>query len=116
MTKAAARGLTNVLPGGRPGNPDSDADWFVTDWMDTARSQQVLSFQQHSWPEMLAEIRAAAGWRRYPMRLAAPLARVTLKRRAAYRNAPWRYANPWGAIRTEMGEPLSDVSDCAPVS
>ena len=48
---------------GRPGDPDSDADWFVTDWMDTARSQQVLSFQEHSWPYMLAEMRAAAGWR-----------------------------------------------------
>ena len=113
---AAARGLTNVLPGGRPGDPDSDADWFVTDWMDTARSQRLLSSQQHSWPDMLAEMRAAAGWRRYPMRLAAPLARMVLKRRAAYRNAPGRYANPWGAIRAEMGEPLSDVSDCVPVS
>ena len=71
---AAARGLTNVLPEGRPGDPRSDADWFVTDWMDTARSQQLLSFQHHSWPDMLAEMRALAGWRRYPMRLAAPRA------------------------------------------
>ena len=113
---AAARGLTNVLPGGRPGDPHRDADWFVTDWMDTARSQQLLSFQHHSWPDMLAEMRALAGWRRYPMWLAAPFARFVLKRRAAYRNAPGRYANPWGAIRTEMGEPLSDISDCVPVS
>ena len=113
---AAARGLTNVLPGGRPGDPRSDTDWFVTDWMDTARSQQLLSFQQHSWPDMLAEMRAAAGWRRYPMRLVAPLARMVLKRRAAYRNAPGRYANPWSAIRTEMGEPLCAVSDRVPVS
>ena len=113
---AAARGLTNVLPGGRPGNPQSDADWFVTDWMDTARSQRLLSFQQHSWPDMLAEMRALAGWRRYPMQLAAPLARLVLKRRAAYRNAPGRYARPWSAIRSEMGEPLSDLSDRAPVS
>lgn len=105
-----------MLPGGRPGDPDSDADWFVTDWMDTARSQRLLSSQQHSWPDMLAEMRAAAGWRCYPMRLAAPLARMVLKRRAAYRHAPGRYANPWGAIRAEMGEPLSDVSDCVPVS
>jgi D-erythronate 2-dehydrogenase len=113
---AAARGLTDVLPGGRPGDPDSDVDWFVTDWMDTARSQQLLSFQRHSWPDMLAEMRAAAGWRRYPMRLAAPLARLVLKRRAAYRNAPGRYANPWGAIRTELGEPRPDVAERVPVS
>jgi D-erythronate 2-dehydrogenase len=63
---------------------------------------------------MLAEMRAPAGWRRYPTRLAAPLARSVLKRRAAYRNG--RYANTWGAIRTEMGEPLSDISDCVAVS
>ena len=113
---AAARGLTNVLAEGRPGDPHSDADWFVTDWMDTARSQRLLSFQQHSWPDMLAEMRALAGWRRYRVRLAAPLVRLVLKRRAAYRNAPGRYADPWGAIRTEMGEPLSDVSDCMPTS
>jgi D-erythronate 2-dehydrogenase len=113
---AAARGLTDVLPTGRPGDPDSDADWFVTDWMDTARSQQLLSFQQHSWPDMLAEMRAAAGWQRYVMRLVAPLVRVVLKRRAAYRNAPGRYADPWRAIRIEMGEPLADVSECAPIS
>ena len=42
---AAARGLTNVLPAGRPGDPDSDENWFVTDWMDTARAQQALTFQ-----------------------------------------------------------------------
>ncbi len=113
---AAARGLIDVLPTGRPGDPDSDADWFVTDWMDTARSQQLLSFQQHSWPDMLAEMRAAAGWQRYVMRLVAPLVRVVLKRRAAYRNAPGRHADPWGAIRTEMGEPLADISECAPIS
>jgi D-erythronate 2-dehydrogenase len=76
----------------------------------------LLSFQQHSWPGMLAEMRAAAGWRRYPMRLVAPLARMVLKRRAAYRNAPGCYANPWSAIRTEMGEPLYEVSDRVPVS
>jgi len=105
---AAARGLTDVLPGGRPGDPDRDEDWFVTDWMDTSRAQQALEFQHHTWPEMLAEMRAAAGWRRYPMQLVAPVARWFLKRRAAYRNAPGRYADPWGAIRAKLGEPGPD--------
>jgi D-erythronate 2-dehydrogenase len=113
---AGARGLTNVLPGGRPGDPDSDEDWFVTDWMDTTRAQQALSFQHHPWPDMLAEMRALAGWRRYPMRLVAPLARLVLKRRAAYRNAPGRYADPWSAIRTELGEPRPDIRERVPVS
>jgi len=113
---AAARGLTNVLPKGRPGDPDSDEDWFVTDWMDTTRAQQVLSFQHHAWPDMVAEMRTAAGWRRYPMRLVAPIARRVLKRRAAYRNAPGRYSDPWGAIRTELGEPRPDIRGYATVS
>ncbi len=113
---AAARGLINVLPGGRPGDPDSDEDWFVTDWMDTARAQQALSFQHHPWPDMLAEMRALAGWRRYPMRLVAPIARRVLKPRAAYRNAPGRCADPWGAIRTELGEPRPDIRQRVAVS
>ena len=58
---AATRGLVDVLPEGRPGDPDSDDDWFVTDWMDTARAQQVLCFQRHPWPDMLAEMRAGRG-------------------------------------------------------
>ena len=106
---AAAQGLVDVLPGGRPGDPDRDDDWFVTDWMDTARAQQALQFQRHPWPDMLAEMRAAAGWRRHPMRLIAPLARRFLKRRAAYRDSPGRYADPWGAIRAEFGEPRPDT-------
>lgn len=105
---AATRGLTDVLPPGRPGDPDSDQDWFVTDWMDTTHAQRVLSFQHHPWPDMLAEMRAATGWRRYPMQLVVPLARWLLQRRAAYRDAPGRYANPWGAFRAKLGEPRPD--------
>ena len=107
---AAARGLPNVLPTGRPGDPDSDENWFVTDWMDTARAQQLLSFQHHSWPDMLAEMRAAAGWRRYPMRLLAPVVRQLLSRQSAYRHAPCRYADPWGAIRGKLGDPGPDTN------
>jgi D-erythronate 2-dehydrogenase len=105
---AAARGLVDALPGGRPGDPDSDDDWYVTDWMDTTRAQQALQFQRHPWPDMLAEMRASAGWTRYPMRLASPIARQILKRLAAYRDWPGRYADPWGAIRANLGEPRPD--------
>ncbi|GBG36280.1 NAD-dependent epimerase/dehydratase family protein [Mycobacterium montefiorense] len=107
-TLAASRGLVNVLPAGRPGDPDSEDDWYVTDWMDTARAQQALRFQRHPWPDMLAEMRAAAGWQRYPMRLVSPIARQFLKRRDAYRNSSGDYADPWGAIRAEFGEPRPD--------
>jgi nucleoside-diphosphate-sugar epimerase len=107
---AAARGLVDALPAGRPGDPDSDDDWFVTDWMDTARAQQALRFQHHPWPDMLAEMHATAGWRRYPMRLISPLVRRFLKLRAAHRNSPGHYADPWGAIRGKLGEPRPDNS------
>jgi nucleoside-diphosphate-sugar epimerase len=106
---AEASGLVGGLPAGRPGNPGSDTDWFVTDWMDTAPAQETLSFQHHSWSEMLTEMRAKAGWTYYPVRLIAPLARVFLKRRAAYRDTPGPYADPWGAIRARLGEPELDT-------
>ena len=68
-------------PPGRPGNPDSDTDWFVTDWMDTTRAQEALGFQHYSWPDMIAELRAEAGWKRYPGRLIAPVARAVILKR-----------------------------------
>ncbi len=105
---AAGRGLSNVLPAGRPGDPENDENWFVTDWLDTTRAQEALAFQHHSWPQMLDEMRATVGWRRYPMALVAPLVRILLARQAAYRGAPGRYADPWGAIRSRLGDPRPD--------
>ena len=105
---AAAMGLTGTFSTGRPGDPDSNDDWFVTDWMDTTRAQEALAFQQHSWPEMLAEMRANMGWKRYALRPVRPLVKQFLKRRAAYRDAPGRYADPWGVIRAKLGEPRVD--------
>lgn len=97
-TIAAAMGLAGGMPAGRKGNPDSDADWFSTDWMDTARSAEALKFQRVSWPQLLAETADRMGWRRYPARLAAPLAHELLKRRSPYYRYPGRYADPWGVI------------------
>ncbi|BCI54381.1 oxidoreductase [Mycolicibacterium litorale] len=105
---AGARGMAGALPPGRPGDPDRDDAWFITDWMDTARAQEALQFQHHSWPDMLAEMSGQAGLLRYPMRLLAPLARLYVARQSAYRNAPGRYADPWAAIRARLGEPGLD--------
>jgi nucleoside-diphosphate-sugar epimerase len=101
----AAQGMPGLLPVGRPGNPERDDAWYPSYWMDVTRAQQALSFQHHSWPDMLAEMRAITGWKRYPMRLLTPVAREILRRRAAYYNKPGRYADPWGAIRAKLGEP-----------
>jgi nucleoside-diphosphate-sugar epimerase len=102
---AAALGLPGVLPAGRPGDPNDDDGWFLTDWMDTTRAQEALGFQHHSWQSMLAEMSDRMGWKRYLLRLAAPLARVFLARRAAYRDAPGTYADLWGAIAAKLGDP-----------
>jgi nucleoside-diphosphate-sugar epimerase len=95
---AAAMGLVGGIPTGRKGNPDNDADWFGTDWMDTTRSAKALDFQRISWPQLLAETAARMGWRRHPARVIAPLAHALLQRRSPYHRYPGRYADPWGVI------------------
>jgi hypothetical protein len=105
---AAAQGMPNVPPTGRPGNPDNDTDWFPNDWMDVTRAQELLKFQQHSWSDMLAEIRARTGWKRYPMRLVAPVVRQAFKRAGAYRKAPGEYANVWEALGARFGQTSLD--------
>ncbi len=104
----AAMGLVGALPRGRPGDPDDDAAWFATDWMDCATAQELLGHQHRSWPQMLAETAENVGWRRYPLRLVAPLAREYLKRQSPYYRQPGRYAHPWEAVRHRWGPPESD--------
>ena len=111
---AAAGGLSGLADAvrARPGNPESDDDWFINCWMDVGRAQEVLSFQHHSWPDMLAEMREIAGWKGFATRLAAPLARTAMKRQSAYRNWPGKYADPWAALRARYGEPRLNTGSC----
>jgi hypothetical protein len=74
---AAALGVLGGAAGAA-GTPTA-TDWFVTDWMDTTRAQEALKFQHHSWPDMLAELRAEPDGS-YPGRLIAPVARAVMKR------------------------------------
>jgi nucleoside-diphosphate-sugar epimerase len=104
----AALGIPGAIPPGRRGNPDSDTDWFVTDWMDTTRAQEALQFQHYSWSDMMAELSAKFWFTRYWGRLLAPLVREVMKRRSAYWKAPGQYADPWGVIRAKLGEPAPD--------
>ena len=109
---SGARGLRGFAEAtmSRPGNPDSDDDWFLNSWMDTSRAQEALSFQHHSWPDMLAEMRDLAAWKRHAMRLASPLVRAMVKRQAAYRNWPGTFADPWAAMRMRYGETRLDTT------
>jgi nucleoside-diphosphate-sugar epimerase len=104
---AAAMGLDDALPAGRPGDPDDDRAWFATDWMETAPAQEALGFQHHSWDGMLEEIRRRTGWRRYLLRLAAPVVREVLGRRSA--RASGTYADVWGEVREQFGDPSPDA-------
>lgn len=104
----AAMGLVGALPAGRRGNPDDDDAWFSTDWMDTSTAQQLLRHQHHSWPQMLAEAADKIGWKRYPLRLIAPLAGEFLKRRSPYYGRPGSYADPWEAVRRRWGAATAD--------
>lgn len=88
-------GLVGGIPAGLPGNPERDDAWFCTHWMDTDRAQELLSYQHHSWPDMLAEIAERAGPQRHLLRLVAPLARLVLARLAPYHGSGRRYADPW---------------------
>jgi hypothetical protein len=104
----AALGIPGAIPRGRPGNPDSDVDWFVTDWMDTTRAQEALGFQHHSWDDMMAELQSKFRFLHGPGRLIAPIVREVMKRRGAYWKAPGQYADPWGVIRDRLGDPSWD--------
>jgi nucleoside-diphosphate-sugar epimerase len=107
----AAMGLRGVMPLRRPGDPRNDQEWFATDWMDTAASQNVLGFQRHSLPDIFAELRHAVGWRRWPLPLVAPMVRAYLSRHAPYRGVDGCYARPWQAISKRWGDPRPDATE-----
>lgn len=107
---AAAQGMPGASPRGLPGNPNDDHGWFPYDWMDVSRAQQLLDFQHHSWPELLADLRANTGWRRYPMRVLAPVARQLLQRHGAYRHTPGQYAEPWATLDKRFGPTTLDTA------
>ncbi|MBO0856021.1 MAG: oxidoreductase, partial [Nocardia sp.] len=83
-------------------------DWFATDWMDTTRSQEVLGFQHHSWPDLLAQIRSRTGVLRYLVRPAAPLVRLYLKKMSPYKDSGRTVADPWTVIAERIGDPTPD--------
>lgn len=107
---ADALGTQAMMFPGRPGDPHSDADWYPLDWMDTARSQQVLSFQRYSNSESYDEMRARGGWKARRMRMMAPVLARAMRRRAPYYKQPGEYADPWGRIRDRWGDPAPDIN------
>src|ERR1700741_1366318 len=99
-------GLRDVLPAGRPGNPEVDRDWFITDWLDTRKSQQVLRYQSRTFDDVLTEIRRRSGWRHWLLRMVSPIARRQLARSAPYATTAGGFAEPWSVIASGWGWPL----------
>jgi nucleoside-diphosphate-sugar epimerase len=108
----AALGLRGVLPARVPGDPDDDGAWFVVDWMDTARAQEVLDFQRHTWHRTLRDIAEHVGPLRHLMPLAVPFARLYFTLSSPHRGSRSPYAQLWPSVVARWGpeavEPLPE--------
>jgi nucleoside-diphosphate-sugar epimerase len=100
----AAVGLRGALPAGLPGDPVDEVGWFCVAWMDTAEAQELLDFQHHSWPQLLAEARQSVGWRRPLLRAAAPVARLWFAATPPRRGRRGPYARVWDDVAARWGE------------
>ncbi|HQE93266.1 MAG TPA: NAD(P)-dependent oxidoreductase [Anaerolineae bacterium] len=59
---------------------------YVTDWLDTEESQRLLQYQRTTWDDIVSEIAAVLGWRKYLMPLARPFVRRSILKLSPY----WR--------------------------
>lgn len=57
---------------------------FPTDWLDTAESNQVLQFQEHTLDDYVADVRRLLGWKRHLIRLLSPVIRSWLLRQSGW--------------------------------
>lgn len=63
------------LPASAFRHPQSNDEWYYTDWLDTADSEALLHYQTHTYEDYLAGMRREFGPMRYFIRLFAPLFR-----------------------------------------
>ena len=64
----------------RPGPP-----YFFGDWLDTIESEKLLAFQRHSIDDVLFEMKANVGSRRWLLKMVAPLVNPYLAWRSPHR-------------------------------
>jgi nucleoside-diphosphate-sugar epimerase len=57
---------------------------YVTDWLDTEESQRLLKYQRHTFDEIVAEIAALLGWKRFFVPLARPFVRRSILKMSPY--------------------------------
>jgi nucleoside-diphosphate-sugar epimerase len=57
---------------------------YATDWVDTAESEVLLHYQQHTFDDIAKVIAASLGWKRRIVSMASPLARAAILRLSPY--------------------------------
>ena len=63
----------------------SGPPYFFGDWLDTTESQRLLAFQRHSLEDILSDLRANVGRKRWLLKMVAPLVNLILERRSPHR-------------------------------
>ncbi len=64
--------------------PQDDDEWYYTDWLDTAESEQLLHYQAHTYEDYLVEMRRNLGFMGLFIRLFAPVVRWRLVSASPY--------------------------------
>ncbi len=59
---------------------------FAADWLDTQESQRLLQYQRHTFADIVAQVSACLGWRRYLVPLTRPFVRRSILKLSPY----WR--------------------------
>jgi nucleoside-diphosphate-sugar epimerase len=75
-----------MLPEGAFKKPTKREDWFYIDWMDTDESQRALSYQTETFLEYIERIKREFRWKRFGVKLVAPIAKWYLLRQSPYYN------------------------------
>jgi nucleoside-diphosphate-sugar epimerase len=57
---------------------------YATDWVDTAESEMLLHYQQHTFDDIAKVIAASLGWKRRIVSMASPLVRAAILRLSPY--------------------------------
>ncbi len=79
--------LTRLLTAMGVGPPPEEAfsaREYVTDWIDSTEAQRLFGHQRHTFDQIVAEIAACLGWRRWFVPLARPFARRWMLRMSPY--------------------------------
>ncbi|PWH12056.1 MAG: NAD(P)-dependent oxidoreductase [Anaerolineae bacterium] len=75
--------LTAMGIGMLPDEAFSDKE-YVTDWLDTEESQRLLQYQRHTFDQIVAEIAALLGWKRFIMPFVRPFVQRSILNMSPY--------------------------------